>query len=81
MSSVVRHVHYKPELEELSVWLGPERRRYKYFDVPQFLYEALRDAPSRGGFFNRHIRDRFECEAVEPTSKPARPWPAIRSAS
>lgn len=81
MSSVIRHIHYKPELEELSVWLGPERRRYTYFDVPQDLFEALLSAPSRGGFYNRHIRDRFECTLVEPARKPAGRWPSIRSAS
>ena len=81
MSSVVRHIHYRPEREELSVWLGPERRRYKYFDVPQDLYEALSNAPSRGGFYNRHIKGRFECTFVEPPEQPARQWQAIRSAS
>ncbi|MEO5613816.1 MAG: KTSC domain-containing protein [Cypionkella sp.] len=81
MSSVIRHIHYKPELEELSVWLGPEHRRYKYFDVPQDLYEALRNAPSRGSFYNRHIEGRFECIFVEPLRKPAHRWAPIRSAS
>ena len=75
MSSVVRHIHYRPEREELSVWLGPERRRYKYFDVPQDLYQALRDAPSRGAFYNQFIKGRFECAFVEPLKQPARRWP------
>ena len=81
MSSVIRHIHCRPEREELSVWLGPERRPYKYFDVPQDLYEALSNAPSRGGFYNRHIKGRFECAFVEPPRKAAKRWPSIRSAS
>ena len=29
MSAAIRHIHYKPESEELSIWFGPEGRRYK----------------------------------------------------
>jgi hypothetical protein len=65
MSAAIRHIHYKPDLEELSIWFGPDFRRYKYYDVPEFLYEALRDADSRGQFFNQSIKGRFECEKVE----------------
>ena len=69
MSSAIRHIHYKPADEELSVWFGPEGRRYKYFGVPEFLYEAFRDAESRGQFFNQSIRGRFECRKVDPEEK------------
>ena len=69
MSSAIRHIHYKPADEELSVWFGPEGRRYKYFGVPEFLYEAFRDAESRGQFFNQSIRGRFECLKVDPEEK------------
>ena len=69
MSAAIRHIHYKPESEELSIWFGPEGRRYKYFDVPEFLYEGLRDAESRGRFFNQSIRGRFECALVEPADR------------
>ncbi|WIJ24381.1 KTSC domain-containing protein [Devosia sp. RR2S18] len=81
MSSAIRHIHYKPELEELSVWFGPEGRRYKYFGVPSALYDALRQAPSRGRFFNESIRGRFECRLVDPSEKRNRRWQALRSAS
>ena len=69
MSSAIRHIHYKPADEELSIWFGPEGRRYKYFGVPEFLYEAFRDAESRGQFFNQSIRGRFECRKVDPEEK------------
>ena len=48
MSTAIRHIHYKPADQELSIWFGPEGRRYKYFGVPEHIYEALRDAASRG---------------------------------
>ena len=81
MSAAIRHIHYKPASEELSIWFGPEGRRYKYFDVPEFIYEALRDAPSRTRFFNQSIRGKFECRLVNPSEKRNRRWQAIRSAS
>jgi hypothetical protein len=81
MSSAIRHIHYKPELEELSVWFVPNGRRYKYFGVPEPVYLALRDAPSRGAFFNAHIRDRYACRLADVPEKIARRWEAIRSAS
>lgn len=81
MSAAIRHIHYKPEIEELSIWFAPEGRRYKYFDVPEFLYEALRDAESRGRFFNQSIRGRFECELVEPVDRRNGPRQALRRAS
>jgi len=30
---------------------------YQYFGVPPSVYEALLQAPSKGGYFNRAIRD------------------------
>lgn len=32
---------------------------YDYTGVPQALFQALLAAPSKGLFFNRHIRDHF----------------------
>ena len=79
MSAPIRHIHYMPADEELSIWFGPEGRRYKYFGVPEFIYEALRDAGSRGRFFNQSIRGKFECRLVDPSEKRHRQ--SIRSAS
>ena len=81
MSAAIRHIHYKPASEELSIWFAPEGRRYKYFNVPEFLYEALRDAESRGRFFNHSIRGRFECELVEPPKQCNRSPHVLRRAS
>jgi KTSC domain len=32
---------------------------YRYFGVPAWVYEALLEAPSKGGYFNQAIRGRF----------------------
>lgn len=39
---------------------------YRYLDVPAKAAEAMRQAPSKGEFFNAHIRDHF---AFERTGK------------
>ena len=81
MPSAIRHIHYKPDTEELSIWFGPEGRRYKYFAVPGPIYEALRDAPSRTGYFNQAIRGRYACQLASPSEKLNHRWQATRSAS
>lgn len=32
---------------------------YRYFEVPQAVFEALIAAESKGAFFNRNVRSRF----------------------
>ena len=81
MSSAIRHIFYKPDIEELSIWFGPEGRRYKFSGVPEFLYEALRDAESRGRFFNQSIRGRYPSRRVDPAAGKTRHQPIRRSAS
>jgi hypothetical protein len=81
MSAAIRKIHYKPELEELSIWFGPEFRRYRYFGVPEPIYAALRDAPSRGRYFNAAIRGRFDCALADASAQRNRRWQDIRSAS
>lgn len=34
-------------------------RRYSYHDVPVDVAEGMRAATSKGGYFNRRIRDRY----------------------
>lgn len=81
MSSAIRHIHYKPDLEELSIWFAPEGRRYKYFGVPHRVYLALRDSPSRGQYFNAAIKGRYASRFVATPEKATRSRPSIRSAS
>ena len=37
---------------------------YCYFGVPAAVHTALLDAPSKGTYFNRYIRDRFPYERL-----------------
>ena len=38
---------------------------YRYRGVSQDVFEDFRQAPSKGAFFNRHIKDAYPWEQVE----------------
>lgn len=42
----------------LSIWFH-QSGRYDYYGVPDSVYQAFLAAPSKGTFFNIHIRDRY----------------------
>jgi len=58
-SSVIRSFDYDPQEQRLDIEFV-SGRRYSYLDVPEEEVEAMRRAASRGGFFNRRIRDRYD---------------------
>jgi hypothetical protein len=37
---------------------------YRYQDVDEDVYERFLAAPSKGAFFNEHIRDAYLCEQM-----------------
>lgn len=37
---------------------------YQYYNLPQFMYERLMEASSKGQFFNAQIRNRFPYSRV-----------------
>lgn len=57
-SSVIRFFRYAPDTRELKVTFV-SGRLYVYEDVPPEVAAAFREAPSKGTFFNREIRDRY----------------------
>ena len=59
-STVIADMAYDPETQTLSVWFRPSGRRYDYFEVPSAVYDAVRHSPSKGRYFNAHIRDDYE---------------------
>jgi hypothetical protein len=64
-SSVIRDFAYDADSEELTIAFT-SGRVYRYFAVPDEVFTALATAGSRGGYFNRHIRDRYEFREVTP---------------
>lgn len=60
-SSVIRSFAYDPVTHTLDVQFV-SGRRYAYLDVPERIADAMRRAASKGGFFNRRVRDRYRFE-------------------
>jgi hypothetical protein len=58
-STVIAEIAYDPDTQTLSVWFRPSGRRYDYLEVPAVAYDALRHSPSKGRYFNAHIRDNY----------------------
>jgi hypothetical protein len=52
------------ETQELLQLEFCSRAVYLYFGVPAAVYQALLDAPSKGGYFNGTIRGRYPCHRV-----------------
>ena len=55
-STVIRSYRYDPVEQQLDV-VFVSGRRYRYHEVPEETYDAMRRAFSKGRFFNRHVRD------------------------
>jgi hypothetical protein len=63
-SRVIRFFRYDAARSELVVTFQ-SGKCYRYEQVPVELYESMRNAFSKGEFFNAHIRDRFSFRREE----------------
>jgi KTSC domain len=66
-STTLRTVGYDAERQLLQIEFQ-DRSLYQYFAVPAGLYEELMQAPSKGAYFNRSIRPRFDYAPVKAVS-------------
>jgi hypothetical protein len=66
-STTLRTVGYDAERQLLQIEFQ-NRCIYQYFDVPAAVWEALLQASSKGTYFNRAIRQRFDYAPVKGTS-------------
>ncbi|MGJ4952483.1 KTSC domain-containing protein [Bradyrhizobium sp. HKCCYLS20291] len=55
-------VGYDPASETLEVEF--KAGVYQYYNVPQFMYDQLMQAPSIGTFFNANIKNAYACARV-----------------
>ncbi|MHC2390878.1 hypothetical protein ACVMFA_009479 [Bradyrhizobium liaoningense] len=62
-STNLASVGYNPTSETLEVEFK-NGLVYEYYNVPQFLYDQLMQAPSVGSFFNAEIRNSFACSKI-----------------
>jgi lysyl-tRNA synthetase class 2 len=63
-SSVIARWRYFRESRVLEI-VFQTGRAYHYLDVPPAIDEGLRQASSRGEYFNENIRDHFEFERAD----------------
>ncbi len=59
VSSAIARIAYDAAGSVLSVWFVETEGRYDYYGVAESVYKAFLDAPSKGGFFNDRIKDRY----------------------
>ena len=64
-SSLIDGAWYLPERRELDLLLVGGRR-YRYSQVPPDVAQGFVAASSKGGFYNREIRNRFPCRELGP---------------
>lgn len=57
-SSAISSIGYDPKSATLEVEFRGGRV-YEYYEVPKKVYESLMEAPSKGQYLSRRIRDRF----------------------
>jgi len=58
-STVIRSYHYDPAREQLDIEFV-SGQAYSYFGVPEAVVSGLKEAFSKGRYFQPHIRDRFD---------------------
>jgi hypothetical protein len=62
-STAIRSIGYDSTAKTLDIEFL-NRRVYRYFDVPEFLYRGFMLAGSKGGYFKTRINNRFSCEEI-----------------
>ena len=68
-SSVISRFAYDPGNRTLDIRFF-NGKRYRYLDVQPGIAEGLAAAPSKGRYFNEHVRNRFRFERIG-ASEPA----------
>jgi lysyl-tRNA synthetase class 2 len=71
-SGVIRDSSYDADRHELTVRFS-SGRAYVYSLVPAAIAAALAGAPSKGSYFNLHVRDRFPFRKVVALVAPGKP--------
>lgn len=63
-SSAIRRIEYDAATADLLIWFTTGSRAYTYYGVPETVYSAFLSASSKGGYFDRYIKDRYSARAA-----------------
>lgn len=58
-SSAIHAVEYNACSLVLTIWFQHGARGYDYFGVPQWVYDGLLHAPSKGTYFHTFIKNQY----------------------
>ena len=60
-SRAIAAVGYDPIGGRLCIQFKNDSKFYDFCGVPERIYQGLIAAPSKGTYYNDHIRDRYRC--------------------
>lgn len=60
-SSAIAKVGYDPGSQRMCIRFTGSGLTYDFCGVPEAVYQGLMAADSKGDYYNRYIRDRFQC--------------------
>ncbi len=60
-STAIRRVEYDANTQVMQIWFAQGGSAYSFCGVPQHIYDGLVGASSAGTYYDRHIRDRYQC--------------------
>jgi hypothetical protein len=63
-SSMLDNISYDETTQRMSITYK-SGSSYEYFDVEKAIYNGLREASSKGKFFNKHVRSHYRCKQVD----------------
>jgi len=63
-SSNIASVGYNADTSILEVEFLKTGKVYEYYNVPQFMFDRMMEAPSIGVFFNLEIKKDFACSPL-----------------
>lgn len=59
-SSAISAVGYDPDTRRMKITFV-QGHTYDFCRVPQYVFDGLLRAGSKGGYYNDHIKDRYQC--------------------
>jgi hypothetical protein len=63
-STVIAFFHYDAGRKVLRIRFV-SGRIYEYLDVPEDIYSGMKEASSKGTYFNQHVKDQFKYRLIK----------------
>lgn len=60
-SSAIRWIAYEPTTRRMQIQFTSSTNPYDYCNVPVNVYEDFLRSSSKGTYYDRHIKDRYDC--------------------